>query len=861
MGLGRCENKKNFKFFVKPTHIAAGIILFASVIIAIVIVVGPSIIFVRNLTPYNGLYGYQYRPLGHSEAIAACGSGGEQHYDCVNNSCEKVQNGQYTDSNCLGQCTQQQRYGCSSNNACVQMQNGSYTDPNCNNQCTAPPTIISVTIESCTPDQIQPNGTSNCTAIVQGTGNFDPTVTWSTDIGTIQSTATDTALYTAPGNSGTATITAKSKQDPTKEGTATITITKNAPPPENLTVALSINNGGGEGLATYGDFLLTVVDTTTGDTLLDHAVAKKSQVVTMSQGDGYTVTENTTANSSDYMIAYDPNGTCTGSLSTATTCNITNTYAGPTFPTNLTATPVSSSEIDLTWTASTDNDGTIAGYEVFRDNVQVATATDVSFKDMGLQTSTTYTYQITAFDTNGFVSQKSNTAKATTMSGGGGGGGGNSQNAGFFGLHTNVAGDGWPTVNFATWRSHDSSSNWVHQETCDPSTDPNHATNDPANICYTWTTLDMWLSRMQPSQDALFTIYETPSWASSYGASSTNPDTECGTQKFGPGICDAPSDIAKDGAGTDKYLKDYLTALLKHLSSTGKLDQIKYYEIWNEPNVQAEWNWGLSTNAQMLRMAKDSRTVIKSYYANNSQVVPLFTTPAVSAVQTMNSWIAKYLAGGGGQYADIMAIHGYANNGIPENIMSVDVNVMHKIMQKYGQDSKPLFVTEGRFDTFIQSEDQRAAFVARYYILPMAAGEGGAGSGIGAQKLFWYDWTVGQNSQNDSALYDRNTQQLNKVGVAYQQVYTWASAATFSGPCTVQGTQYTCALTGANGYQGLILWDTAATYVCTTGCPTHNVQPPQGYVQYRDLDGNVNQIRNNRVPIGAKPILLENQNP
>jgi hypothetical protein len=33
------------------------------------------------------------------------------------------------------------------------------------------------------------------------------------------------------------------------------------------------------------------------------------------------------------------------------------------------------------------------------------------------------------------------------------------------------------------------------------------------------------------------------------------------------------------------------------------------------------------------------------------------------------------------------------------------------------------------------------------------------------------------------------------------------------------------------------------------------------YVQYRDLTGAVTTINNNTVPVGGKPILLENGNP
>lgn len=82
-------------------------------------------------------------------------------------------------------------------------------------------TVTSVTV-SCNPSSVSTGGTSTCTATVNGTGSGAGSgVTWSTNLGSINST---TGQYTAPGNTGTATITATSVQDPTKSGQTTVTI-------------------------------------------------------------------------------------------------------------------------------------------------------------------------------------------------------------------------------------------------------------------------------------------------------------------------------------------------------------------------------------------------------------------------------------------------------------------------------------------------------------------------------------------------------------------------------------------------------------------------------------------------------------
>src|SRR5207244_5810305 len=86
----------------------------------------------------------------------------------------------------------------------------------------------------------------------------------------------------------------------------------------------------------------------------------------------------------------------------------------PTVPTGLTATAVSTSQINLSWTASTDNVG-VTGYKIFRNTVQVGTATTTSYSDTRLSASTTYTYTVLAYDAAGNNSAQSAPASATTQ--------------------------------------------------------------------------------------------------------------------------------------------------------------------------------------------------------------------------------------------------------------------------------------------------------------------------------------------------------------------------------------------------------------------------------------------------------------
>ena len=92
----------------------------------------------------------------------------------------------------------------------------------------------------------------------------------------------------------------------------------------------------------------------------------------------------------------------------------------PTVPTNLTAT-ASAGQINLNWTASTDNVG-VTVYRVERQNpgsstfAQVGTTTGTTYSDTGLAANSTYSYQVRATDAAGNLSQYSNVATATTPS-------------------------------------------------------------------------------------------------------------------------------------------------------------------------------------------------------------------------------------------------------------------------------------------------------------------------------------------------------------------------------------------------------------------------------------------------------------
>ena len=128
---------------------------------------------------------------------------------------------------------------------------------------------------------------------------------------------------------------------------------------------------------------------------------------------------------SGWTITGSPAGTCTGITSpctvtvnatTAVIANFTVDTTPPSVPTGLTATPQSATQINLAWTASTDNVG-VTGYNIYRGGVKVCTSATASYSDTGLTSATAYSYTVSAYDAAGNNSAQSASVSASTMSG------------------------------------------------------------------------------------------------------------------------------------------------------------------------------------------------------------------------------------------------------------------------------------------------------------------------------------------------------------------------------------------------------------------------------------------------------------
>jgi len=143
-----------------------------------------------------------------------------------------------------------------------------------------------------------------------------------------------------------------------------------------------------------------------------------SLVATLGAVTSYQNAGLTAATSYNYTVqAIDAAGNASvqSSAASATTKTATTSDStAPSLPAGLTATAASSTQINLAWTASTDNVG-VTGYRVYRAGSLIATVGAVtSYQNTGLSAATSYAYTVQAFDAAGNASGQSNAASTTT---------------------------------------------------------------------------------------------------------------------------------------------------------------------------------------------------------------------------------------------------------------------------------------------------------------------------------------------------------------------------------------------------------------------------------------------------------------
>lgn len=348
----------------------------------------------------------------------------------------------------------------------------------------------------------------------------------------------------------------------------------------------------------------------------------------------------------------------------------------------------------------------------------------------------------------------------------------------------------------------------------------------------------------------VMTLGKTPPWALPVTGTSSCKLSQAGNSTG----CSAPPDNIQDWT-------NFVTALVNHYNGT-TAPHIKYYEIWNEAD---QLNYWIGTPAQMEQLAAAAYPIIKQ--DPNSFVVGPSVSGNVhgSGPDDPINWLTSFLSAGGNSLMDVASFHGfvYSLKQVPYPLPTTDcsatdpncggaitaqVAAYRAALDVNGMTNNPIFNTEGGFEGATIDPDTGAAWLAQYYAL-----QAGLSDSDNLQLVSWFTWGA-----QDGQLEINHV--LTPVGTAYNQVFSWVVGRTFTSPCSNpnNGPIWTCTLTGSNGYQAEIKWDSSQT--CVAGICSSQLQAvPSIYVNYKDLAGGTNVITSSTVPVGLKPILLENQ--
>jgi chitodextrinase len=168
-------------------------------------------------------------------------------------------------------------------------------------------------------------------------------------------------------------------------------------------------------LPVIGSFSKNPASIIAGQTSTLSWVVANATSLTVNQGVG-TVTGGTAAlvrptTTTVYTLTASNN---IGSTTAQTTVTVSPDTIAPTVPVNLAAAAVSASQINLAWTASTDNVA-VTRYQIYRNGAGVGTTTAATYSNSGLSANTNYTYSVAAFDAAGNLSVPSAGVSATTL--------------------------------------------------------------------------------------------------------------------------------------------------------------------------------------------------------------------------------------------------------------------------------------------------------------------------------------------------------------------------------------------------------------------------------------------------------------
>ncbi len=278
----------------------------------------------------------------------------------------------------------------------------------------------------------------------------------------------------------------------------------------------------------------------------------------------------------------------------------------------------------------------------------------------------------------------------------------------YFGLHIHRADQGtaWPNVPFGSWRLWDAYVTWANIQ--------------PASNVWDFSRLDRYVAMAQLTKvELLLPLANTPQWAAARPLESS---------AYKPGNASEPANI--------EDWRRYVKTLGERYKG-----KIRYYEIWNEPNIKHHFSGSIE---KLVELTCEASQILKSIDPLNKVVSPSATAGAKDHIDYLDSFLAL----GGRQCIDIVGHHFYVPNAGPEQMVPL-IRQVKSVMSKNGIQNKPLWntetgwwvangdgtpehamITNGGWRKLSQSFDA-GDYVFRAFLL---------GRAEGLDRFYWYSW-------------------------------------------------------------------------------------------------------------------------
>ncbi len=236
-----------------------------------------------------------------------------------------------------------------------------------------------------------------------------------------------------------------------------------------------------------------------------------------------------------------------------------------------------------------------------------------------------------------------------------------------------------------------------------------------------WKAFDEEVKSMQGKNlEVLAVLSKTPKWAV---AKPANND---------PWDGDPPANI--------KDYTDILKAMVERYKPGGILAKqqgwgnnygVKYWEVWNEPDLNGFWN---GTDEYYVKLLKASYTAVKKSYPKSVvSIGGISSEPGLSGSIDITDTLTKYYELGIKGYYDIMNFHWYPKSG-PQNYnhpaygLEKRISMTREVMEKY-KDKSPVWITEGSWGDDSREEALQSQFLPRFYITAL---------GENIEKVLWF---------------------------------------------------------------------------------------------------------------------------